>query len=101
MSPAGEGPTVPAVSLGPFGARRGPLALVWEGPCHVRAEFFALAWGSPGECEHQGGGKPAVYMMTLGAEVSRGVGVMVCGVWRGIVHHICMELWSICTTLAC
>lgn len=84
MSLAGEGPTVPVVSLGPLVARRGPLALVWEGLCHVHAEFFVLAWGSPGECEDQGGGIPAVYMMILGAEGSRGMRVMVCGVWRAL-----------------
>lgn len=85
MSPAGEGPTVPAVSLGSLGARRVPLALVWEGLCHAHAEFFVLAWGRPGRCEHEGGGIPAVDAMILGAGGSRGVGVMVCGVWRSSV----------------
>lgn len=73
--------------------------MVWEGPCHVHAEFFVLVWGSLGECGHWGGGIPAIYMVMLGVEVSRGMEVMVCGVWRSIVHCVYWKLWSICTTL--
>lgn len=46
MSPAGEGPTAPAVSLGSLGVERGHGS-GWggEGPCRVDAEFFVLGLG--------------------------------------------------------
>lgn len=91
MSPAGEDPTAPVVSLGSLEVGQLP-ALAWEGLCQVHAELSVRlrlprqAWVS---------GKRHTYslvQMVLGVEGSRSMGVMVYVCLQG---HGATCIWGI------
>lgn len=107
VNPAGEGPTVPAVSLGSLGPTRS-LGCGLRGGCTM-CMLNSLCWPGAAQrrvdvreeaalhlCGVLGWTPPAVWAAMVGGLE---VGVWGWGVWRIIMCCICWELWRICTAL--